>query len=77
MENKTFHSPEHAKNEFAESKADLFRSMMGENSDFNTRVFSVELIGIEPARSELKCREFIAIGPQQFDKYYCGCKGWD
>ncbi len=24
-----------------------------------------------------KCQKFIPRGPQEYDKYYCGCRGWD
>lgn len=25
----------------------------------------------------IKCRQFTAVGPSEFDEYYCGCHGWD
>ncbi len=25
----------------------------------------------------LKCTDFVARGPFEFDFYYCGCRGWD
>ncbi len=28
-------------------------------------------------RKNIKCRQFTPKGPREFDKFYCGCKGWD
>jgi len=30
-----------------------------------------------PVSTPLKCKEFIAKGAAEFDRYYCGCLGWD
>lgn len=26
---------------------------------------------------KLTCTAFVARGPREFDRYYCGCRGWD
>lgn len=28
-------------------------------------------------KPDFKCKEFVARGPNEFDMYYCGCRGWD
>lgn len=30
-----------------------------------------------PEKPHVKCKEFIARGPNEFDSFYCGCRGWD
>lgn len=77
VEKKEFHAPEELKSAGAERGADFFRSMMGEHHREETRVISVEIISIEQVQNPLKCKSFQAIGPQKFDKYYCGCEGWN
>lgn len=27
--------------------------------------------------THIKCRTFIPVGAREFDKFYCGCRGWD
>ena len=51
--------------------------MMSETHDEQTRVKSVKVVKIIPAISKLKCKNFKAVGPQEFDRYYCGCHGWN
>lgn len=46
-------------------------------NDPETKVFEVELIGLHQLRNTLKCKQFEPRGPQEFDKFYCGCHGWD
>lgn len=67
------HTEENAK-AWAEAVAESWRSR---NRDKNTEVFSAENMGVVRINSPLRCRAFKAKGPQQFDHYYCGCKGWD
>lgn len=28
-------------------------------------------------KEDFKCKDFVARGPNEFDMYYCGCRGWD
>jgi len=34
-------------------------------------------VGHEKEGSVCKCKNFIAHGKYEFDRYYCGCRGWD
>ena len=70
---KAFHAPESMKEVGAENEANFFRG----KQQHDTEVFSAEVVAIHPARNELKCKAFTPIGPQERDKYYCGCNGWD
>lgn len=36
-----------------------------------------QLEPIGTATYEIRCRNFVARGPSQYDRYYCGCRGWD
>lgn len=74
VERRDFHAPATYSNEGAEAQAEFWRE---QTHDEKTKVFSAEVIKVEPRASPLKCKEFKPIGPQQFDKFYCGCNGWD
>ena len=69
-----FHAPPDLKEKRAEIEADFFRK---QTHSENTKVYSAEVTSIRGTKNPLKCREFKAHGPHEFDKYYCGCRGWD
>ena len=61
--------------QLAEHEANFFRT---QTRDKDTKVFSATVQSITPARNErVKCKAFVARGPAEFDKFYCGCRGWD
>jgi hypothetical protein len=33
--------------------------------------------GMQTLSGPVKCSTFEAQGPREFDRYYCGCRGWD
>jgi hypothetical protein len=70
---KEFHSPADLCEEKAEIEADFFRNQKSEE----TKVYSAEVLSVKEIRNPLKCKQFIAKGPAEFDKFYCGCHGWN
>jgi hypothetical protein len=70
---RTFHAWPDDKEVAAEREANFFRGM----THGEARVYGVVVTAITPARSDMKCRTFKAKGPAEYDKFYCGCHGWD
>jgi hypothetical protein len=69
------HQPdENAAHEWAN---DQVRIWMNWTNNPETKVLEAELISVVKIPSPLKCREFKAHGPYEFDRFYCGCHGWD
>lgn len=60
--NREYHAPPGKEIEMGKSEATAFHG---------------EALGISEAKSHIKCASFTPKGPQQFDKFYCGCDGWD
>ncbi len=71
------HATEDTKEAAAEQEADFFRRMMGENHREETRVKSVEVVKICASTGGIECNKFDPVGSQKYDKYYCGCHGWN
>lgn len=42
-----------------------------------TRIFGARIISVAPIPRTAECKKFVPRGPSAFDKYYCGCRGWD
>lgn len=61
------------------SSPDLaFFVFQGEASPYATEICKCGMhkIAHRPT-GNCKCQNFVAQGPAQHDRYYCGCKGWD
>lgn len=58
---------------WAEREADFFRSQ----TSGEAKVFSADVTGVRQIKSPMKCTTFTPKGAQEFDRYYCGCHGWD
>jgi len=43
----------------------------------DTKVKSVKLIGVKQISGYPKCLHFEPAGAQKYDRFYCGCRGWD
>lgn len=74
-----FHAKREDRIDSAQKEADKFRAMMSEGHRAETRVKSVELLKVESSYVDglCKCKKFEPIGAQEYDRYYCGCHGWD
>lgn len=54
-----------------------FFEFMGKGSREATEMCVCGYHLIAHQKKLVKCKQFIAKGPQEFDKFYCGCRGWD
>ena len=72
--NRQFHAPVELSSQKAESEADFFRK---QTHNAETKVYSAEVVSVAEIRNPTKCKQFVPKGPSEFDKYYCGCNGWD
>jgi len=63
------------------SKELPFFEFLGEGSREATQIckcgYHKDAHGESPRHGRIKCTDFQPKGPQQFDKFYCGCSGWD
>lgn len=54
-----------------------FFEFLGAGSRNATEICKCGYTKIAHDNGRVKCKQFIARGPAEFDRYYCGCRGWD
>lgn len=59
------------------SKELPFFEFMGEGSREATEICKCGYHKVAHESGKVKCREFVPKGAREFDKFYCGCAGWD
>lgn len=42
-----------------------------------TKIKSVKFLGVKQIKNNLECNGFKPTGSQKYDRFYCGCRGWD
>ena len=73
-----YYAPDRAEAEgrFAQRELTFFTS---QTHDPNSRVYGGEIVSVEKVPTTIKgvCKKFVPHGAYDFDKFYCGCRGWD
>lgn len=54
-----------------------FFEYRGPNSPYALDMCKCGYYRVGHGRSRWACDQFCAVGPQEFDTFYCGCRGWN